>query len=332
MGECGQSTDGCLVILVPLSTFLQSGIIKIPDSALTPTQQCLRVPAKRSSRPGCHSNCRLYCTHCVVETGTTGIMALEMPLLTVRDVRMYQIPPRTTNKGYRADAWGLDKPAWTGILRIVSKGSECLIRLVDKQSGDLFVQCPVDKFPGLAVEACTDSSRYFVIRALDEASGQHAFVGIGFTERSDAFDFNVALSDHFKHEKASTDAAKAADEPYVAKHELGGLSGPIKINLKTKSGSDTKKKSDDGGFAGLQAPPGLWGSSGPPKAAAAPTAAPAASNPFGDTNPFAAATTPGGTPANPFAAAPEGGDGWGDFSAPAAPAASSDKGTDWVQF
>ena len=112
---------------------------------------------------------------------------------------------------------------------------------------------------------CVVWHRYFVIRALDEASGQHAFVGIGFTERSDAFDFNVALSDHFKHEKASTDAAKAADEPYVAKHELGGLSGPIKINLKTKSGSDTKKKSDDGGFAGLQAPPGLWGSSGPPK-------------------------------------------------------------------
>lgn len=108
--------------------------------------------------------------------------------------------------------------------------------------------------------------RYFVVRALDEASQQHAFVGIGFTERTDAFDFNVALADHFKHEKASEDAAKAADEPYVAKHETGGLSGPIKINLKGKSGTK-EKKADDGGFAGLQAPPGLWGSAGPPKVA-----------------------------------------------------------------
>ena len=57
--------------------------------------------------------------------------------------------------------------------------------------------------------------RYFVIRALDEGSGQHAFVGIGFTERTDAFDFNVALSDHFKHEKLEKKVAEQADEPCV---------------------------------------------------------------------------------------------------------------------
>eukprot|EP00035_Acanthoeca_spectabilis_P022400 m.443511 g.443511 ORF g.443511 m.443511 type:complete len:255 (-) comp18974_c0_seq1:1023-1787(-) len=254
-------------------------------------------------------------------------MALEIPLLTVRDVRMYQIPPRTSNKGYRADSWDLEKPSWTGILRIVSKGPECFIRLIDKSSGDLFVQCPVDKFPGVAVEACIDSSRYFVVRALDEASQQHAFVGIGFTERTDAFDFNVALADHFKHEKASEDAAKAADEPYVAKHETGGLSGPIKINLKGKSGTK-EKKADDGGFAGLQAPPGLWGSAGPPKGATA-AAAPATNNPFGDSNPFAAAPA---ASTNPFAApAAQGGDDWGAFSAPA-PAETKPPGSDWVQF
>jgi adaptin ear-binding coat-associated protein 1/2 len=46
-------------------------------------------------------------------------------------------------------------------------------------------------------EPVSDSSRYFVIRLRDE-SGRTAFVGIGFTDRSDSFDLNVAVQDHFK--------------------------------------------------------------------------------------------------------------------------------------
>lgn len=35
-------------------------------------------------------------------------------------------------------------------------------------SGELFAQAPVDQYPGIAVEAVTDSSRYFVVRIQDE--------------------------------------------------------------------------------------------------------------------------------------------------------------------
>lgn len=34
--------------------------------------------------------------------------------------------------------------------------------------GELFAQAPVDQYPGIAVEAVTDSSRYFVVRIQDE--------------------------------------------------------------------------------------------------------------------------------------------------------------------
>jgi hypothetical protein len=61
----------------------------------------------------------------------------------------------------------------------------------------LFAACPIDSYPSTAVENVSDSARYFVLRIKDD-SGRTAFIGIGFVDRSDSFDFNVALQDHFK--------------------------------------------------------------------------------------------------------------------------------------
>lgn len=84
------------------------------------------------------------------------------------------------------------------------------------------------EYPGVTVETVSDSSRYFVLRIQDDSGedlnvtkmhtallfqlhlarltdahvissvGRSAFIGVGFGDRGDAFDFNVALQDHFK--------------------------------------------------------------------------------------------------------------------------------------
>jgi hypothetical protein len=84
----------------------------------------------------------------------------------------------------------------------------------------LFAACPVDGYPGTSIESVSDSARYFVIRIKDESGiqfflhfiwkipvnnvcnttyiGRATNIGIGFIDRSDSFDFNVALQDFFK--------------------------------------------------------------------------------------------------------------------------------------
>jgi hypothetical protein len=78
---------------------------------------------------------------------------------------------------------------------VVSCGDCCEIRLEDPATGDLFAACFV--LPGQrdsVVETVLDSSRYFVLRIEDD-SGKHAFVGLGFNERNDAAGLPQRLPD-----------------------------------------------------------------------------------------------------------------------------------------
>lgn len=131
----------------------------------------------------------------------------------------------------RAADWNLNEPIWTGRMRLVAKEVAVTLKLEDK-SGALYANCPVEAYPGIAIESVSDSSRYFVIRVQDDNAGRSAFIGIGFGDRSDSFDLNVALQDHFKWVKNQQDIEKEKENPRQ-ELDLGFKEGEtIKINMK----------------------------------------------------------------------------------------------------
>ncbi|XP_057472828.1 uncharacterized protein LOC130761363 [Actinidia eriantha] len=135
------------------------------------------------------------------EVENEDIEAIELVLFQVSECYVYLIPPRKTAASYRADEWNVNKWAWEGTLKVVSKGEECIIRLEDKTTGELYARAFLRDGEPHPVEAVIDSSRYFVLRIEENIGGRlrHAFIGIGFRERTEAYDFQAALHDHMKY-------------------------------------------------------------------------------------------------------------------------------------
>ncbi|XP_020608276.1 adaptin ear-binding coat-associated protein 1-like [Orbicella faveolata] len=258
----------------------------------------------------------------------------ESVLCVKNECFIYKIPPRTSNRGYRAADWKLDQPDWTGRLRVCAKGKECYIKIEDKTSGELFAKCPVDDYPGIAVEGVLDSSRYFVLKIVDE-TGRHAFIGMGFQDRGDSFDFNVSLQDHFKWIKQSEKIAAEAEQPDLTpKLDLSFKEGQtIHINLGNRApgASATSRPKPAGGGLGVIPPPpgGMAPKLAPPPGAGASPASmkrtvhqsqPQA--PFPDMGAFASSSKVQQQNQQQKTTSE-----WGDFTA-----ASGSSDSSWVQF
>ncbi|KAK6853342.1 hypothetical protein PG995_010154 [Apiospora arundinis] len=131
--------------------------------------------------------------------------AIQRVLFIAPKVHVYNIPPMVPGKGHVAAGWTADnnqRQIFTARLRILETaeavaGSEeekvkTDVVLEDASNGQLFAAAPYTT--AAVVEPVSDSSRFFAVRVQDEA-GRKASLGIGFEERSDAFDFSVALQE-----------------------------------------------------------------------------------------------------------------------------------------
>lgn len=111
-----------------------------------------------------------------------------------------------------------------------------------------------------AVERTVDSGRYFVLRIVNP-QGKHAYIGMAFNERNDAFDFNVALQEHKSELEREDQAAKGIGSSLLAPlRDLSLKAGEkIKINVPKKK-KPIAEGSGSGSVSGsLLPPPGSGG-------------------------------------------------------------------------
>ncbi|KAL7717145.1 NECAP PHear domain-containing protein [Entamoeba marina] len=168
----------------------------------------------------------------------------ELILLVINQCMMYRIKPMTSpNMKYKAAEWTPEDFLWQGKCVVVSRGEQCIVKFVDSETDAVFAQCPVG--PG-AVEPVIDSSRYFVVRIVDEAKGRKAFLGMGFQERGESFDFTVALQDHERRLTESKRRAEMKDEPVDT--SAFELKPGQTITLNIKNTAPTAKKQTKSGL------------------------------------------------------------------------------------
>ncbi|XP_059659760.1 uncharacterized protein LOC132306397 [Cornus florida] len=171
---------------------------------------------------------------------------VELVLFQVPECYVYLIPPRKSAASYRADEWDVNKWAWEGTLKVISKGEECIIKLEDKTTGELYARAFLRDGEPHPVEPVIDSSRYFVLRVEENIDGRlrHAFIGIGFRERPQAYDFQAALHDHMKY----LDKKKTAEEMEQHYEKTSSVDYSLKdgetlvLNLKNKGGGTVRSK------------------------------------------------------------------------------------------
>ena len=130
-------------------------------------------------------------------------------------------------------------------MKIISRGRVCSIVLIDNEN-KIFAVCYASEDG--AVERTLDSGRYFVLRITNQ-QGRHAFIGIAFNERNDAFDFNVTLSE-FKNEIEREDQAnkltlESSSSSSTIVQPLKDMSLKDGEKIKIKLTSSNKKKNDE---------------------------------------------------------------------------------------
>ena len=252
----------------------------------------------------------------VSDAGDTSSAAdsCESLLWTCKECYIYKIPPLRNESGHRANDWNVNEWLWQGALKVVSKGNTLIVILHDPKTFEVFASCPQEAKGNGAIDKVIDSSRYYVLR-LDDGKGNRAYVGLGFREREDSYDFNATMLDHWKglarqkeaEEMAREMEARLASQPMKDLSLKDGEKLSIKVAGVGGNGKPRAPRPKGDGTGLLPPPPAGSGLLPPPPKAGAPSTVP-------PPPPSARATTAAPpTSAASAPSAPPADDDFGDF-------------------
>ena len=157
--------------------------------------------------------------------------------------------------------------------------NRCMLKLINPD-GKPFAIFPI-KAPGSdgpkSIERTIDSGRYFAILIEDPKTKRRSNIGIGFSERAQAFEFNVAIQRWEEQYKREEQGEKLLVSSESSLQKLQAESGASKITIniggrkkKGKADSSAAKKDaaataagGGGGGGGLMAPPSAGGLKAP---------------------------------------------------------------------
>lgn len=172
---------------------------------------------------------------------------IEYVILNKKECYVYNVPPATSANGYKAAEW--TNSIWKGRVQLCAKGDILIIKLLDASSGSIFAACPIPPNVPIekVVERTVDSSRYFVLTMTDK-SGRKAFLGMGFDDRNDAFDFNASIQDFHRQREATAEViqpiVQSVPAPDLSLREGQKISVQIKA-LQRPPSSNTSTTSID---------------------------------------------------------------------------------------
>ena len=118
----------------------------------------------------------------------------EYTLLQKQNIKMFKIPPASSPGGHLLASW--KETVWTGNVRVIGVGEKCIARFVNFDGSEYAKAVIADNFRD-SVQKTVDSSRGYAIK-LTSDDGRSMWVGLGFHDRNDGFDFFAAFEDFQK--------------------------------------------------------------------------------------------------------------------------------------
>ncbi|KAB8760596.1 hypothetical protein FH972_026588 [Carpinus fangiana] len=187
--------------------------------------------------------------------------AIQRVLHITSKVHIYGPLPPLMGKGYNAAAWTTGSPIFSGRMRVLEtaiptppSGEKVSVAIIleDSSTGELFAAAPYTH-PTSVLQAL-DSSRAFALRVVGEG-GMKATLGMFFEERSEAFDFGVALQDaaktlNFADTKGGPSRKSAMEQKKEAEKKDYSLKDGETITVNIGGRSARKSVSSEGSNTG----------------------------------------------------------------------------------